>query len=1016
MNFPNLSAWAIHHQSLVRYLIVVLMASGIFSYFKLGQMEDPEFTMKVMFVQTFWFGANAQEMEEQVTERIEKKLQELPFLDNLRSYSRPNESVVFIELKGSTPPKEVPNLWYQVRKKIDDIRYTLPNGVSGPYANDEFGDTYGSILAFTADGFNYAELREYVKEARKNLLRVKDVSKVEMMGLQDERIYIELSNNKLATLQMNPSKIVESLQQQNAVVPAGAVNTQTDKVFLRVTGDFDSVETVRNIGIEINGNRFRLGDIANVFKSYVDPPTYKVRFQGQEAIALAISMRKGGNVIELGKYLDIAVSDIKKNLPVGIDIHEISNQPAVVGASVKEFLKVLLEAVVIVLIVSFISLGLRTGLVVALSIPLVLAMTFSLMMFFGIDLQRISLGALIIALGLLVDDAMIAVEMMALKMEQGWKRFDAATYAFNTTAFPMLTGTLITAAGFLPIATAKSNAGEYTFSIFAVVTMALLMSWIVAVIFTPYLGYKLLPTYHIHEENHVDVYQRPFYKLFRAMVTWCVRHRWIVIFLTILTFATAIYCFQFVQQQFFPASNRPELFVDMTLPEGSSFEATQAEVLKLEELLKKDENVANFVSYVGGGSPRFYLSLNVKLQNTNFAQVVIMTKGIEAREAVLLKLKQLFAEDFPNVRGRVSRLENGPPVGFPIQYRVLGDDIEKVRDIALQLATLMRQNPHTYDVHLDWAEKAKKVKVEIDQDKARSLGISSEALSFALNNYLNGNTVTQFRENDELIPVVIRAIKEERGSLSRLDNLNIHLSDGRFVPLSQIARTSLEFEEGIIWRRDRLRNVTVQADIMDGAQAPTLSMQLEPVVNELRKTLPPNYRIDTGGAIEKSAESQQSIAVGMPMMLVIAITLLMIQLQSMQRTTLVLLTAPLGLIGMVLFLILLDRPFGFVAMLGVISLAGMIMRNSVILVDQIEQDRAQGVDTWTAIIESTVRRFRPIMLTALAAILAMIPLSHSIFWGPMAVAIMGGLLVATLFTLFFLPALYAAWFRVKPVN
>lgn len=1010
---PNLSLWALNHQALVRYLIIMLMLAGIYSYSHLGQLENPDFTIKMMVVRATWQGATAHEMEQQVIDKIEKKLQETPWLHALRSYSKPEEGVIFVELKDYTNPKDVPDTWYQVRKKVADIWGTLPSGVGGPYFDDEFGDTYGAVFAFTGDGFDYAELKDYVNKVRQNLLQIDSVSKVNLVGEQAEKVYIELSHSKLAALGMSPTVIISTLQAQNAITPAGSVSTASDKVYLRVSGDFDSVDNIRKIDIQANGNHFKLGDIAHVYRGFIDPSVYKMRYMGKEAIGLAVSMRKGGDVLVLGKELETTMERVKADLPVGIEVHQVSDQPHVVKFAIKSFVKVLAEAIIIVLIVSFLSLGLRTGLVVALSIPLVLAITFIFMMFFHIDLQRISLGALIIALGLLVDDAMIAVEMMALKLEQGWDKVRAATFAYTSTAFPMLAGTLISAAAFLPVGIAKSAAGEYVFSMFAVVIIALLVSWVVAVVFIPYLGFILLRAPTKPEEEHPDVYQKRFYRIFRSMVTFCVRYRKSVMLITLLAFFGSVYGFRFVEQQFFPSSDRPELLVDLRLSEGSSFEATQHEILKMEELLKTDSNIVNYVSYVGGGSPRFYLSLNPELLNTNFGQMVLMTKDQVAREVVLKRLNEALAKDFPSVRGRVSRLENGPPVGYPVQFRIQGDDTEKLREIGEQVATIMRKNPNTREVHLDWNEKIKTVKLQVDQDKARSLNISSQTLAQNLNMFISGAPITEFREQDELIQVVGRAVPEERSQLGALPLLNIHLDNGKVVPLSQLVQVQQGFEDGIIWRRNRVPTITVRADIADNVQAPDVTMQINPELDAIRAKLPIGYHIDIGGALEESAKSQKPIGDVVPIMLVTILTILMIQLHSMQRAILVLLTAPLGLIGMTIFLILLQRPFGFVAMLGAISLAGMIMRNSVILVDQIEQDKEAGLPLWHAIIESTVRRFRPIMLTAAAAILSMIPLSENVFWGPMAVAIMGGLLVATVLTLFFLPALYAAWFRVK---
>jgi multidrug efflux pump len=1009
----NLSEWAIEHQSLVLFFMLALAAAGLYSYFRLGQAEDPDFTFKVMVVRTVWPGASPGEVEQQVTERIEKKLQETPYLDVVRSYSRSGESTIFVLLKDSTPPGDVPEVWYQVRKKVGDMRHTLPQGTLGPFFNDEFGDVYGNIYAFTADGFSYAELKDYVEEARKAVLRVPNVAKADIIGAQGEKVYVELSHRKLATLGIDPLAIFSVLQEQNAMTPAGSIDTQADRIFLRVSGSFDSVESIREIGIQANGRLFRLGDVARVHRGYTDPPELKVRYMGQEAVSLAVSMAKGGDIIQLGRDLGAAFEQIRRELPVGIEVHQYSDQPAVVSRSVNEFMKVLGEAVVIVLAVSFFSLGFRTGLVVALSIPLVLAVTFLMMMVYGIDFQRISLGALIIALGLLVDDAIIAVEMMATKMEQGWDRAKAAGFAYTSTAFPMLTGTLITASGFLPVGFAKSSAGEYTFSIFAVVTIALIVSWVVAVVFTPYLGYKLLPDFKPHPDHGHDVYQKPFYRRFRALVEWCITFRKTTIGVTVAIFALSIFGFQFVQNQFFPSSNRPELMVDLWLPQGASYEATEREVKRMEKHLAGDSDIENYVAYVGGGSPRFYLPIDQQLNHPNFAQLVILTRSNDAREKVAARLNTLLETDFTLLRGRVNRLENGPPVGYPLQFRVSGNDIPTLRRIANEVADIMRASAHTENVHLDWNEQTKTVRLDIDQNKARVIGVSSQNLAGVLNSILAGYSITQYRESDELIEVLARAEAQERADPGLLGEINVPTSSGKWIPLSQIARIEYGFEEGIIWRRNRQPTVTVRADVRGDIQAPVVSKQIDPQLDAIRTGLPPHYSIEVGGAIEESAKGEQSIIAVMPLMILVVLTLLMIQLQSLQRTIMVVLTAPLGLIGVAFILLTWNVPFGFVANLGVIALFGMIMRNSVILVDQIEQDIRGGSSQWEAIVESTVRRFRPIVLTAAAAVLAMIPLSRSEFWGPMAVAIMGGLVSATVLTLLFLPALYAAWFRVR---
>ncbi len=1011
----NLSEWALAHQQLVLYFIVAFLAAGVVAYGQLGQAEDPEFTIKVVVVSTLWPGASAAEVELQITEKLEKKLQETPWLDHVRSFSRPGQSVIFVLLKDYTPPKAVPDVWYQVRKKLGDVRQTLPRGAQGPFVNDEFGDTFGTIYAFTADGFSYAQMKDHAERARLELLRIPDVAKVELLGEQPEKIYIEISHRKLATLGIDPLQIFNLLDAQNAMTPAGSVETASDRIYLRVAGDFTSVESIREIGIRANNRQFRLGDIANVYRGYADPPSLKMRFKGQDAIGLAVSMAKGGDIIQLGRHLTPAIERIRAQLPLGLELHSVADQPTVVKRSVREFMRTLMEAVGIVLLVSFVSLGFRTGVVVALCIPLVLAVTFLLMKLFAIDLQRISLGALIIALGLLVDDAIIAVEMMVNKMEQGWERARAAGFAYTSTAFPMLTGTLVTAAGFLPVGFAKSAAGEYTFSIFAVVTIALLVSWVVAVVFTPYIGFKILPGHAVHADAHEDaVYQRRFYVLFRRLVTGCVRYRKTVMLLTALLFAAALAGFALVEQQFFPSSNRPEVLVDLALPEGSSMRATQAEVLKLEKVLAKDDDIEHYSVYVGGGAPRFYLPLDIQLPNPAFAQFVVLTRSNDARERVFQRVREALDRDFPMVRGRVNRLENGPPVGYPVQFRVSGTDPEMVKSIAMQAAAVVRGNANVFNVHLDWFERAKVVKLNIDQDKARALNINSSQLAAVLNSILTGYSVTFFREGDKLIEVLARAEAAERMAIGALGDYNIPLSGGRTVPLSQLVTITYELEDGVVWRRNRLPTATVRADLQGHIQAPVVTAQIDPLLNPLRDTLPPGYFINVGGAVEESAKGQTSVAAVMPLMVFVIITLLMIQLQSISRTFLVLLTAPLGLIGATFFLLLFHIPFGFVAMLGVIALSGMIMRNSVILVDQIEQDIAAGKAPWDAIIGSTVRRFRPIMLTAAAAILAMIPLTRSDFWGPMAVAIMGGLLFATVLTLTFLPALYAAWFRVHP--
>ena len=1035
----NLSEWSLRHPALVLYAMLTLTLVGLVSYTRLGQSEDPPFTFKLMIVRTGWPGASAVEVEQQVTDKLEKKLQEVPWLDNLRSYSRPGESMIFMLAKDSTPKDEVPNIFYQVRKKLGDIRSTLPDGVEGPSFNDEFGDVYGNLYALTGDGYNYAELKRHAEVVRAELLRVADVAKVDFFGEQKQRIYIELSNAKLATMGIDTRSFLSTLQAQNLMASSGNFDSAEERIRISVTGRYDTLEQLRDLRFRANNNEFRLGDVARISRGYEDPPKDKVRYNGQDALLVGVSMREGGDIIKLGADLHTVISAIQAQLPLGLDLHPVASQPKAVQSSVNEFVKSLAEAVVIVLAVSMVSLGLRTGFVVAISIPVVLAITFWLMHLFGVGLHKISLGALILALGLLVDDAIIAVEMMAAKMEQGWERTQAAAFAYTSTAMPMLSGTLVTAAGFLPIATAASSTGEYTRSMFQVVVIALLVSWLAAVVFVPYLGYRWLPgadddrnqssgwqrfwhkfSKKRHEASTLasghDLYQTPFYRYFRDLVRLCVIHRWLVILVTVALFLAAIFGFKFVQQQFFPDSTRPELIVDLRLAEGVSYAATEAEVKKLEAWLDTQSGIDNFVAYVGTGSPRFYLPLDQQLPQRSFAQVVILTQGAKQREQLRTQLIALFEQDFPALRGSVLRLENGPPVGFPVQFRVSGPDFTVLHGIARRVADVMRANQHLSNVHLDWEEPIKVVRIHVDQSKARLLNVTSVDIANLINGVSQGLYVSEFREGNERIDIVVRGTEAERRHLSGLHNLMIPLPDARSVPLSQVAQLSYEFEEGVIWRRNRIPTVTVRANLYGDIQAPVVSAQVEENLADIKQQLPIGYRLETGGAVEESAKGSDSVAAGMPLFLLTVLTVLMVQLQSFSRVALVLLTAPLGLIGVTLFLLVFHQPFGFVAMLGTIALSGMIMRNSVILVDQIDQDKLAGRSDFDAIVDSTVRRFRPIVLTAAAAILAMIPLTQSAFFGPMAVAIMGGLTVATVLTLLFLPALYAAWFRTAIPN
>ncbi|QKE62384.1 efflux RND transporter permease subunit [Aquipseudomonas campi] len=1019
----NLSEWALRNRAVVLYLMLVIAVVGALSYTKLGQSEDPPFTFKAMVIRTDWPGATAEQVSRQITERIEKKVMETGDYQMVMSYSRPGESVVTFMARDNLVSKNIPELWYQIRKKVGDIRYTLPADIRGPFFNDEFGTTFGNIYALTGEGFDYAVLKDYADRLQLQLQRVKDVGKVELLGLQDEKIWIELSNVKLATLGLPLAAVQQALEEQNAVASSGFFEASTDRIQLRVSGSFETVDEIRNFPMRIGDRTFRIGDVAEVFRGFNDPPAPRMRFMDQNAIGLAVSMKAGGDILVLGEALEQEFARLQQTLPVGMELSKVSDQPAAVKTGVGEFVQVLAEALVIVLLVSFFSLGLRTGLVVALSIPLVLAMTFATMYYFNIGLHKISLGALVLALGLLVDDAIIAVEMMAIKMEQGYDRLKAASFAWTSTAFPMLTGTLITAAGFLPIATAQSGTGEYTRSIFQVVAIALIVSWIAAVVFVPYLGDRLLPDLaKLHAKKHGgsagghDPYSTTFYQTVREVVEWCVRRRRTVILVTIGLFVASVLLFRFIPQQFFPASGRLELMVDLKLTEGSSLKATEEQVKRLEAMLKGREGVDNYVAYVGTGSPRFYLPLDQQLPATRFAQVVVLAKSIEDREALRTWLIEVMNEDFPTVRSRVSRLENGPPVGFPIQFRISGEHIDEVRAIARQVADKVRENSHVSNVHLNWEEPSKVVYLNIDQERARALGVSTADVSRFLQSSLSGSSVSQFREGNELIEILLRGTVRERQELELLPSLAVPISNGKSVALSQIATLEYGFEEGVIWHRDRLPTVTVLGDIYGGEQPAGLVKQIMPTLQPIRDELPNGYLLEVGGTVEDSARGQQSVNAGIPLFILVVMTLLVLQLKSISRSVMVFLTAPLGLIGVTLFLLVFQQPFGFVAMLGTIALSGMIMRNSVILIDQIEQDIAAGQDRWHAIIEATVRRFRPIVLTALAAVLAMIPLSRSVFFGPMAVAIMGGLIVATALTLLFLPALYAAWFKVKEVE
>ena len=1062
----NISRWALDHPALTRYLMVVLLLMGVGAYFQLGQDEDPPFTFRAMVVRTYWPGASAQQVAEQVTDKLERTLQEVPYADKIRSYSKPGESQIIFQINDSSRASEVSNVWYTVRKKIGDMQHTLPKGVQGPFFNDDFGDVYGVIYALSGEGFSQAELKDFADSVRQQLLRVPDVAKVELFGVQDEKIYIELSQKRLSQLGLDMGQVLSQLGQQNAIENAGTVQTPLDEVQVRVGGQFNALDDVRAMPIRgSSGRQLRLSDIAEVRRGYADPPSVKVLHQGKDVIALGVSMAKGGDIIRLGKALQAATERMATELPAGVQLSNVQDQPRAVATSVNEFVKVLIEAVVIVLAVSFIALGLhkrsgqnpwwrrwyidpRPGLVVGITIPLVLSVTFLAMWYWDIGLHKISLGSLIIALGLLVDDAIIAVEMMVRKMEEGYDKVRSATFAYEITAIPMLTGTLITAAGFLPIGIAKSITGEYTFAIFAVTVIALVLSWIVSVYFVPYLGTLILKTpahvqmrpdaagaeLHNGTGGHAnaaadssvpppadnqphEVFDSRFYNAFRRTVDWCVAHRWWTIGATLLIFALGIVGMGRVQQQFFPDSSRPEIMVDLWFPEGTSFAGNEAVTRRVEARLRAAPGVASVSTWVGSGVPRFYLPIDQVFPQNNVSQFIVLAQDLQQRETLRLALPGLLATEFPEVRGRVKLLPNGPPVPYPVQFRVVGPDPAALRTHADEVKAALQAAPQMRGVNDNWNESVKVLRLEVDQAKARALGVTSQSIAQGSRVMHSGMPVGQFREGDKLIDIVLRQPENERRFITDIANAYLPTASGQSIPLAQIAKPVLVWEPGVVWRENRNYAITVQGDVVEGLQGATVTEVLLPELRQIEAAWhaagESAYRIEVAGAVEESSKGSASIAAGIPVMLFITFTLLMLQLHSFSRAMLVFLTGPLGIAGVAGALLLLGRPFGFVALLGVIALMGMIQRNSVILIDQIETDRARGVPAWDAIVESAVRRLRPIVLTAAAAVLAMIPLSRSVFWGPMAVAIMGGLIVATVLTLLALPAMYAAWFRVR---
>ncbi len=1011
----NLSAWAVHHQPMVLFLVLLLAVGGSFSYLRLGRAEDPSFTIKVANVTATWPGATAKEMQNQVADPIEKKVQDLPYFDHVQTYTKPSFMAMQVTFKDTTPPKKVPWLFYLLRKKLTDVRGDLPAGLVGPDVNDEFGDVNSVLYMVSGEGADYGQLKKIVESMRQRLLDVPDVVKVNLYGVQDPRIFVEFSQAQLANLGLAPQTILNSLARQNDVAASGVFETSSDRAPVRISGAMSGAQAVAETPVESGGRVFRLGDIARVTPGFQDPPDFLIRQRGKPALGVGVVMAKGGNLLTLGKNLAAAMRDIRAAVPVGVNIEQVADQPKVVAHAVGEFTRSFVEALTIVLFVSLLSLGLRTGIVVALSVPLVLAIVFIIMYAIGLDLQRITLGALIIALGLLVDDAIISVEMMAVRMEQGFDRLKAATAAWDSTAFPMLSGTLVTAAGFLPVGFAASSAGEYAGGIFWVVSIALLASWLVAVVFTPYLGVRLLPD-HAKGEKTSDpnaIYQTRAYRALRRLIAWSVDHRGLVVacVLGLIVSAGAAFVTN-VPQQFFPISERPELFFQIRMPEGTAIGATLATAQKAEKMLAGDSDIATYTTYVGQGSPRFWLGLNPQLPNEAYAEIVIVSKDLAARERIKAKIESAVAQGaLTQARVRVDRFNFGPPVGFPVQFRVMGHDPQKVRDIAYRVRDVLRGDSAAIDPQLDWNELMPSVHLVLDQERVRALGLTPRDVANSLQLLISGVPVTTIRDGIDKVEVVARAIPQERSDLAHIGDLTIMSRNGAPVPVSQVAKIVYDHEDAILWRRNRDTTITVRSDVVDGVQPPDVSSRIWKRLADIRAALPPGYRIEMGGAIEEAAKGNNSLFAVFPVMILVMLTIVMAQLQNFARLGLVMMSAPLGIIGATLGLKLAGAPFGFVALLGMIALSGMDMRNSIILVDQVRQDLERGANYRDAIIEATVRRARPVMLTALAAILAMIPLSRSLFWGPMAVTIMGGLFVATFLTILYLPALYALWFR-----
>lgn len=1003
----NLTEWSLNHRHFMYFLVGVILFAGFMSYQRLGRSEDPEFTVKLMVIRASWAGATARQMEEQVTDKIERKLQDVPHLDYLKSYSMAGESVIYVYLEESLDRDEVRPAWFEVRNMVEDIKLELPTGVVGPFYNDRFDDVFSCVYALTGDGFSYEKMREKAELIRREFLQIDDVRKVDLIGVQTEKIYVEPDNAKIMQLGIDPQIIINTIQAQNFVNSTGLMETSSDNVFVRTNGIFEKVEDIKNLPVRFGNTFVRLGEIAKVTRGYDEPNNPTFYFNGEPAIGLQLSMENGGNVLKLGENLSKKVAEIQTHLPFGMEIHQVANQPKVVEESIAEFMKSLAEAVIIVLLVSFITLGLRSGFIVAISIPVVIASVFIGMEILDISLQKISLGALIVALGLLVDDAMISIEMMSVKLQQGYSRFQAASYAYTVTAFPMLTGTLITCVGFIPMKFAKSNASEMTGSLFYVVVLALIISWIVAAMITPLFGYTLIPE---TKESKKNIYDTKFYNQFKKILSYFLRHKKSVIISVVACFFLSIHLLGTVQQEFFPNSTRPELILDMTLPTGSSMQTTEETAKKLALFLSSKEEVASYSYYVGKGAPRFVLTFEPTLNKSNFAQFVIVAKDAQSRQKLEVELENLLQEKFTEVISFTKTIQTGPPTEYPVMFRVSGLNHNKVREIAEQVKLVMLEKNYLRNVNLDWNEKSKILKVNVDYDKAQILGINKLSLDNSLQAQISGVKISEFLEDDKTIDILFRIADEDRNSLEKIKNLGIYIGDGKYIPLQQIADISLEMEDGLIWRRDLKPTITVQATVTNEITGNDAATEIYEDLSEIINSLPYGYSIEVGSLLENSRNSAKSLARPLPVMFFLIVLLLMMQLQSVPKMILTLLTAPLGLIGVSFGLLITGRPMGFVVQLGILALFGIIIRNSVILIDQIDLQIKSGESVFDAVVNATVRRFRPIMLTAAAAIFAMIPLTFSAFWGPMAVALASGLMLATILTLLVLPAMYAIYY------